>query len=440
MAFDRARYHPASAHNRPGSARGGPARAPHLVHETRSLITHPPGPALIAILVSISLIGPLAVHLFFSLMPAVKHAFGISDALVGLAFSVSLLVMSVATLVYGSLSDRHGRRPVLLAGLALFCAGTALSALAGSFELLLAGRILQALGAGCGVTLARAIARDAYGTESLVKVVSWLTVAYTLGPMLAPLLGGMIADAFGWRSVFWLCLLAGTAIIVAVWRALPETRPIADLAQQSAQIWRNYASLLALPRFNAYILAAGFCSGTFMCSATASAFLMQDYLGRSATEFGLYFFLFPLGYLFGNLLSSRLARSVSVDAMVLAGVLMQAAVVGAQSAFIVAGHLTPLVLFIPGFLGTFAQGLSMPNAQVGAIRVQPHLAGTAAGMGMFGQLFFGAAFAQWYVLLADGTPMPLVLTATAGAILSLIAGVIPWAMRKRQGAEGQAGG
>ena len=175
---------------------------------------------------AITSIGPLAVHLFFPLMPAVKRSFAISDAMAGLAFSLTLLTMGAVTLVYGSLSDRYGRRPVLLTGLTLFCAGCALAAVAGSVEMLLAGRILQAIGAGCGVTLARAIARDIYGTDSLVKIVAYLTVASTLAPMVAPLLAGMLADAVGWRSVFWLCLLAGVSILLAVYRrrhARPKT-------------------------------------------------------------------------------------------------------------------------------------------------------------------------------------------------------------------------
>ena len=390
-----------------------------------------PGPGLIAILVSISMIGPLSVHLFFPLMPLVKSDFGVPDALVGLAFSLSLLVMSVVTLVYGSLSDRHGRRPVLIAGLLLFCAGSALSAFAPSFEVLLAGRVVQALGAGCGVTLSRAIARDAYGSDSLVKVVAWLTAAYTLGPMLAPLIAGMLSDAFGWRFVVWLCLLTGGAILLAVWLNLSETRPEADLAEQSSNVWRNYGALLAMPRFNAYILSSGFSSGTFMCWATASAFLMQDYLGRSATEFGLYFALFPIGYMIGNIITSRLSRRVRIDTMVLVGSLGQMAVVIALAAFVYFDMINPVTIFVPGGLCTFFNGLAMPNAQAGAIRVRPALAGTAAGAGMFGQLFFGAAFAQFYVMIADGTPGPLVVTTMVGAVVALVTGVIPWMMSRR---------
>jgi DHA1 family bicyclomycin/chloramphenicol resistance-like MFS transporter len=158
---------------------------------------------------SITLIGPLAIHLFLPAMPSVKASFGASDALVQLTFSVTLMTMAVVTPVYGTLSDRYGRRPILLSGLAFFLLGSIVSAVAPSVTVLIIGRLIQAMGAGCGLTLTRAIARDAYGPAVLVKAIAYLTMAYTLGPMIAPPLGGILIDSFGWRSAFWFALAAG---------------------------------------------------------------------------------------------------------------------------------------------------------------------------------------------------------------------------------------
>lgn len=391
----------------------------------------PPNPRFAAALVSITLIGPLAIHLFLPAMPEVKKAFGISDALVGLTFSVTLLVMAFVTLAYGSLSDRYGRRPVLLTGLVLFTAGSAVASIAGSVSSLIAGRMIQALGAGCGVTLARAIARDAYGTDGLVRVFAYLTMAYALGPMLSPLVGGMLIDVFGWRSVFWFAMLSGAGITTAACVVLYETRPEDEIEQRSTGIFRNFAALLAHPRFTAFVLQTGFSTGTFLSMAAASSFLMNDFLGRSATEFGVYFLFFPIGFFLGNLLSSRLSQRISIENMVLAGSVISMAAIVFQSALILGGYLTPLIIFVPGFALTFAQGIALPNAQVGALRVIPRLSGTASGIGVFCQMFLGAVFSQIYSLLADGTPLPMVITVSCGAVLTLLAGMTPFVLRQR---------
>src|ERR1044071_5233081 len=130
-------------------------------------------------LASISLIGPLAVHLFMPVIPAVKASLGLSDALAQLTFSTSLFGMAISTLFYGSLSDRYGRRPVLLSGLSLFLIGSAISVVTDSVFMLVLGRFVQAVGAGCGITLGRAIAQDVYGRDRLVKAIAYLTMAYT---------------------------------------------------------------------------------------------------------------------------------------------------------------------------------------------------------------------------------------------------------------------
>jgi DHA1 family bicyclomycin/chloramphenicol resistance-like MFS transporter len=397
-----------------------------------------PGRGFIITLASITLIGPLSIHIFLPTMPVVKAAFGISDALVGLTFSVTLFVMAFVTLLYGSLSDRYGRRPVLLTGLALFTAGSLVSALAQSVTGLIVGRIIQALGAGAGTTLARAIARDAYGTDVLVKVIAYLTMAYTIGPMIAPLLGGLLLDASGWRAVFWLATVSGVFLGAAAYRVLYETRHKEEREQPSAGVLRNYASLFAHPRFTAFVSQSGFSTGTFLAMGAASSFLMKDYLGRSATEFGLYFLLFPIGFLLGNFVSSRLSQRHTIENMVLAGSLVNMSAAIVQCAAILAGYVNPLTIFIPGFLTTFGQGIALPNAQVGAIRVNPALSGTAAGIGVFFQMLLGAVFAQMYTLLSDGTPMPMVITVTVGSVLTLTAGTIPWALKRREIRQAQA--
>src|SRR4029078_820809 len=190
-----------------------------------SLKPRNPGRAFTIALGLIALITPLAVHLFFPVIPAVEAALGLTDARAQLTFSIALFGMAFATLIYGSLSDRYGRRPVLLSGLALFLFGSVVSLMAETADALVLGRLVQAIGAGCALTLTRAIARDAFRAEQLVKAIAYLTMFGTLGPMISPFMGGLLIDAFGWRSVFGFALIAGGAITILAWLVMAETLP-----------------------------------------------------------------------------------------------------------------------------------------------------------------------------------------------------------------------
>ena len=282
--------------------------------------------------------------------------------------------------------------------------------------------MIQAAGAGSGLALTRAIARDAYGPETLVKAIAYLTMAYTVGPMIAPPLGGILIDLFDWRSAFWFALGVGAIILALAYFVLYETMHAADRPVRSlTSLISDYGALFAHGRFTAFILQSGFMSLSFFAIAAASPFLMRDLLGRSATEYGLYFMLFPAGYFTGNMISSRLSGRVPLETMVLIGTAIAALVLWTQAAVILAGYLTPLILFLPGGLTSFAQGLSLPNAQAGAMRVIPMIAGTAAGVGVFAQMFLSAVSSELYGILADGTPIPMIALTSIGMLCALAA-------------------
>jgi MFS transporter, DHA1 family, multidrug resistance protein len=404
----------------------------HPTGQPQDIMTRTPGPLFALALASIALIGPLAVHLFMPVIPAVKAALGLSDALAQLTFSVALFGMGAATLVYGSLADICGRRPVLLGGLVLFLAGSLISAAADSVLTLLAGRLVQAIGAGCGVTLVRTIASDVYGASRLVKAIAYLTMFYTIGPMISPLVGGILIDSFGWRSVFWFALLLGGIISAGAYFAIFESRRQETAARSEVSVLRGYAELFGHLRFTAFVLQSGFCTGTFLAAASAASTLMKELLHRPATEFGFYFLLFPVGFLSGNVITSRIGNRVANETMVLAGSVLSLAAVMVQSGLLLAGLVTPLTLFASGFFITMAQGISLPYAQSGAMATDLRLAGTAAGIGVCVQQLCGAAFAQIYGLLANGTPAPLMATTAISAGLGLVAGGLPFFIRQKQ--------
>ena len=391
-----------------------------------------PTPFFNLALASISLIGPLAVHLFMPVIPAVKADLALSDAMAQLTFSIALFGMALAPLVYGALSDRYGRRPLLLLGLSIFLVGSLISAVADSVTVLIAGRLAQAIGAGCGVTLVRTIAADVFGPSRLVKAIAYVTMFYTLGPMISPIVGGFLIDLFGWRSVFAFALLLGSLISVGAYLAIFESRPSNVIARSPRDMLRGYVLLFTQARFAGFVLQTGFVTGVFIAAATAAATFMKELLDRPAAEFGFYFVMFPVGFLFGNFISSRLGARVANETMVLAGSILCLAAVLAQSGLFLSDVVTPLTLFVPGFFITLAQGISLPYSQAGAMMTNPQLAGTAAGIGVFVQNFCGAAFAQLYGFLADGTTAPLMITTVVSAVFGLIAGAVPFVLTYRR--------
>lgn len=383
-----------------------------------------PNRALDVILAALALLGPFAIHLFFPIIPVVKIDFELSDAMAQLTFSIGVFGMAFSTLAYGTFADRYGRRPVLLIGLSLFLVGSVISALAGSFSSLLIGRLVQSIGAGCGITLARAIARDVYGASGLVKAIAYLTMFFALGGLLAPGVGGFLVDQAGWRSVFYFASLVGLAIALGAYFIVPETGKRTQ-ASNSSPMFASFFELLRQPRFCALVIHTGCSTGTFLIVATASSSLMKELLHRPATEFGLYFAMVPMGFVIGTIISSRVGSRASVERMILIGASIALIAVCVQSSLLLSGYISPLVLFLPGSFMTLAQGLSLPFAQAGAMATIPRLAGTAAGIGVFAQNFCGAGFAQLYGILADGSPIPMVEMTAVTVVLGLISAAVP---------------
>ena len=371
-------------------------------------------------LVSVTFIGPLSLHLFIPAMPAVKEAFGVSTGMAQLTMSLAMFSMAFFTVAYGGLSDRFGRKRVLLGGLVLFTCGAASCMAAANMPMLLAGRILQGAGAGCGVVLARAIARDVYGQDRVAQVIAYLTAAYVLGPMLAPPIGGHLTVLFGWRALFVLASVVGLVVILAVAFAVPETRTRSGGAPRG--VFAGYKSLLRRPRFVGFMLQPGMMSAAFFTQATAASFLATEHLGADAAKIGLWFFAFPIGFMTGSFISGRVGARRSTEFMTILG-----GVIGVANGVLLIGWLyfggiSMAALYIPGMFVSLAQGLSMPYAQAGAMAVDTELAGSASGAVVFSQLFWPAALQQLTGLLADGTWVPMAMVHFAAVIVALLAG------------------
>jgi MFS transporter, DHA1 family, multidrug resistance protein len=371
-------------------------------------------------LVSITFIGPLSLHLFIPAMPAVKEDFGVSTGMAQLTMSLAMLSMACFTVAYGGLSDRFGRKRVLLAGLVLFTCGAAACMVAANMPMLLAGRILQGAGAGCGVVLARAIARDIYGQDRVAQVIAYLTAAYVLGPMLAPPIGGQLTAVFGWRALFVFASAVGLVVILEVIFCVPETRTRSAALPHS--VFAGYKSLLRRPRFVGFMLQPGLLSAAFYTQATAASFLAAEHLGADAAKIGLWFFAFPVGFMAGSFISGRIGANRSIEFMTTLGGVIGVANGALLAGWLYFGGVSMAALYIPGMFVSLAQGLSMPYAQAGAMGVDTELAGSAAGAVVFSQLFWPAALQQLTGMLADGTWLPMATVHFAAVTGALLAG------------------
>jgi DHA1 family bicyclomycin/chloramphenicol resistance-like MFS transporter len=374
----------------------------------------------IAILIAISAIGPLALNLFVPSMPGLQAAFGVDYATAQLTLTLYLIGLATAQLVYGPISDRFGRRPTLLAGMWLFVLGSLAAALAPSIGWLIAARLAQAVGGAAGIVLARAIVRDLYGRDRAASVIGYVTMAWVLAPMIAPFIGGLLDQAFGWRAGFWLLAGLGVAVAGACHVFLHETHRERGAGTGVRGLVAGYGRLLRRPRFDAYALTTGFTSSVFFSFLAGAPYVMVEVLGRSPVEYGIWFILSSFGYMAGNGLAGRFSERIGVERMLTLGTLLALAGAAAALGLFLAGVLAPWALFGPMLVVALGNGLAIPNGLAGAVSVDPRLAGTAAGLAGFLQLGLGAATSQSVGLLHAIEPYAVVYVMTAGALVAVV--------------------
>ncbi len=378
---------------------------------------------LVAVLAVITALGPLSMQIILPILPVMQDAFLVTAATVQYVLSLALLTIAFATLVYGPASDRYGRRPVLLVGLLIFLLGSIISALAPTIELVIVGRVIQAVGGAAGMVISRAIIRDLYDRDTAARLMAYMITALVVAPMVSPLIGGLLNDSFGWRAVFVFTGALGLVVLAAAAPRVPESLPPNASAQTFRGMLSGFAVLLRVPAFLGYAGQVGFGMGMFMAFLGAAPFVMINVLGRPPTEFGLFFVLISAGFMAGTFLTARIGQRVGLDRMMRIGsglaVLFGASMLG----FVLAGHWSPWTIFLPGMGMAFANGLAMPNAQAGAVSISPRFAGTASGLLAFLQILVGAGFAQLAGMVQDNTPLPMaviMLTASALAFLSAV--------------------
>jgi MFS transporter, DHA1 family, multidrug resistance protein len=382
-----------------------------------------PTAALMALLAAITALAPFSLQIFLPALPAIQASFAVTPGVVQLALSLSILANALANLAYGPLSDRFGRRPVLLVGLAAFIAGSLACALAQSIELLIGARVVQSIGGAAGMVLARAIVRDLYDRERSASIIAYLTMAMVVAPMLAPTIGAVLLDVASWRAIFVVATGIGVALSWPIVATLAETR--APEARRIGGTFAGASALLRSGQFWSYVLQSTFGISMFFAFIAGAPYFMMSMLGRSATEYGLWFMLVSAAFMAGNLVSGRFSARIGLDRMVLAGALLALTGAGLALALLLGGAWTPLALFVPMMAAGLGNGFSVPNAQAGALSVHPLLAGTASGIAGFSQMFVAALVSQAVGMLQNGTPYPMAGFMAGCAVLSLAGFLLP---------------
>ena len=375
---------------------------------------------LLLVLAVATALGPVAMQIFLPALPAIQLHHGVSAAAAQLVFSASAFAMAVATLAYGPLSDRYGRRPAMLAGLVIFLVGSAVCVLATTITGLIVGRVVQAAGGCVGMVLGRAIVRDLYDREHAATMLAWITMAMVTAPMVSPAIGGLLTDHLGWPSVFVAGGLLGLVVLLAVWRELPETAPTVGVATRSSEMLRSFGALLRSRAFIGYAGQSAFSISVFFGFLAGAPYLMIRVYERPAFEYGLYFVLVSGAFMLGNFGAARLTRRIGLERMILLGSTGSLAGAAATLLLALAGVWTPLAMFLPMSFGAFSQGLAMPNTQAAVVSVRPDLAGAASGLAGFVQMGIAAVAAQTIGSFQTGTPYPMSVGLTLFAALALL--------------------
>lgn len=376
-----------------------------------------PTPVLVALLLGQLAYGLLAMTICIPSMQVWAAQFGAPQAQVQLTFSAYVLGYGGLQLLYGPLSDRLGRRRVLLAGLALAVLGSALAALAPNLTALAAARLLQGAGCAAGIVVGRAMVQDLFQGPERTKVMAWIGMAMGLCPPLATVLGGQVHAWLGWQANFVAMALLGAWLWGLAWRHLPRGVPPAQAAGGAAPtgLGAAYARLARERAFWRYALVLAMSTATFY-AFLAGAPLVLGSLGVGPQRVGLFIMFVPLSYMAGSWATTQLAPRVGEARLIAAGQLVTLTGLALLLAAGLWGPRTPLAFSLPLMLLGLGHGLFVPAALAGTVGVVPALAGTAAAVAGVGQQFVGA-LGGWLVGLVphDGSVnLALLMLVLAG--------------------------
>jgi len=362
---------------------------------------------------------PLSTDLYLASLPGMALDFGVSPAAVQQTLSLFVFGFGTAQLISGPLSDRYGRRPVLIGGLALYLVSGLACALAPSLGWLIAARFVQAIGCCTAVVVARAIVRDAYAPAEGARVMARALSLLALAPILGPILGGYLQVAFGWRAAFVTLALSGLAMWVASIRHLTESNPkLNPNAMRLGHLAATYRDVLRTPAFWAYALPGSLSYASIFVFISGTPFVLIKVLGVPAQYYGYLFAIGVLGYLGGTLICRRLLSRIGVARVLALGTTV-GMLGGLGFLLLVLAGISHWTLVVAAqFVVMTAHGINFPCTQSGSLAPFAEKAGAAAGLFGCATMYAALATGTWVGGSHDGTLLPLAsISATVGVIL-----------------------
>jgi DHA1 family bicyclomycin/chloramphenicol resistance-like MFS transporter len=385
---------------------------------------------LLGLLMTMTAIGSMSLNILVPAVPRLADLFSADVEIIQLTISLYIVGLALAQLMCGPLSDRFGRRPVILAGFALATCASLGAIVATSANMLILMRVLQAIGGATGVAIGRAIIRDLFGRDRSAQMLSLVASAMAVAPMVAPLVGGVLDRWLGWQAIF--LFAAGASLLVFGWTAttLPETRP--DRTESQEGFITDLRSLACNGRYVGYVLVAALGCGAFFVFVGGGTHVVITMMRRSPTEYGAWFLAVSGGYILGNVITSRLSLRYGVDRMLWLGIVgeLVGAAIGIALMFDVETLGLIAVVAAPTLI-SIGNGMLLPNAIAGAVSVRPLAAGAASGLLGCTQMLFGAVMAQIAGHLATGatTAWPIIIQMSLTTVGCWLAYVL--LLRKR---------
>lgn len=381
----------------------------------------------IAVLVAIAALQPVGINMFMPAIHVMRVDLDTDTTTVQLAISLYLAATAVGMLIHGPLSDRYGRRPVLLVGLVLYILGSLVCVFAPTIEVLLAARVVQAFGSSAGMTLSRAIVRDCYDRDRSASMIGYVTMGMAIAPAISPGIGGVLSELFDWRATFAAMCVFGIGTFVFAIASLHETNPRAGTPIRVGAMLRSFSSLLAIPAFWKFSGTAALASAVFFAFIGGAPHIAPTVLGISPAVYGAYSALLSIGYIIGNFLSGRYAARVGIPRMIHLGNLIALAALPLMGLAAVLEAHQPIWFFGAMVLVSIGNGVCLPSAIAGAVSVRPDLAGAASGLTGAFHISLAAATTVLVGALLDaglwpGTVWPVLTPMLVAGVLAVIVG------------------